>query len=60
MKKTLRKRHRREKYFKSLGLASLCLALLFLGTIFGNILITGIPAFFRTEILAKAAPVGGL
>ena len=56
MKKTLRKRHRREKYFKGLGLASLCLALLFLGTIFGNILITGIPAFFRTEILAASAP----
>lgn len=56
MKKILKKRHRREKCFKGLGFASLCLALLFLGAIFSKILITGIPAFFKTEILAVAAP----
>ena len=39
-----------------MGLFSLCLALLFLGIIFGKILITGLPAFFKTEIEAKSAP----
>lgn len=56
MTTTLRKRHRQEKWFQRMGLFSLCLALLFLGIIFGKILYTGIPAFFKTEIEASSAP----
>ena len=36
-----------------MGFASLCLALLFLGSILGEIIYTGLPAFFRTEIATE-------
>lgn len=49
---SLKKRHRREKWFRRMGLISLCLALLFLGFIFGDIFSTGTSAFLRTEIAA--------
>lgn len=50
----LKKRHRREWYFRYMGLFSLVLALLFLGGIFANIIYKGYPAFLRTEISADA------
>jgi phosphate transport system permease protein len=54
MTSSLRKRHRKEKWFRRMGLFSLCLALLFLSGILGQILYTGTPAFFRTEIAVEA------
>jgi phosphate transport system permease protein len=54
MKATLKKRHRREKLFRLMGLFSLLLALLFLGGIFTNIIYKGYPAFFQTEIAANS------
>src|SRR5436190_22136981 len=55
MKTILKKRHRKEKLFRCLGLFSLFLTLLFLGSIFTNIIYKGYPAFFRTEIAASSA-----
>lgn len=49
----LKRRHRNEKLFKCMARASLILALLFLGCILGEIIYTGYPAFFRTEIAAN-------
>jgi len=46
----LKKRHRREKRFRRMGLFSLILSLLFLGGIFADIIYKAYPAFFRTEI----------
>lgn len=56
MKACLKKRHRREKWFRRMGLTSLCLALLFLGGILSDIVYKGAPAFLRTEIAQEAAP----
>ncbi len=53
MTPSLKKRRRKEKWFRRMGLLSLCLALLFLGGILGEILYTGYPAFLRTEIAAE-------
>lgn len=52
MKAILKKRHRREKWFRRMGLFSILFALLFLGSIFGDIIYKGYPAFLRTEIKA--------
>lgn len=51
---TLKKRHRRERWFRRMGLLSLLLALLFLGSVFCDILYKGYPAFFRTEIAVES------
>ncbi len=51
------KRHRKEKWFRRLGLASLFLALLFLGSIFGEIIYKGYPAFFRTVIARESGQI---
>jgi phosphate transport system permease protein len=53
MTRTLKRRHLKERGFKGAGLLSLCLALLFLGGILGDIIYKGYPAFFRTEIVAN-------
>jgi phosphate transport system permease protein len=53
MTRTLKRRHLKERGFKGVGLLSLCLALLFLGGILGDIIYKGYPAFFRTEIAAN-------
>lgn len=58
MIRTLKRRHLKEKGFKAAGLLSLCLALLFLGGILGDILYKGYPAFLRTEIAAHAGHLG--
>jgi phosphate transport system permease protein len=55
MRRTLKYRHFKEKLFQGAGLFSLCLALLFLGGILGDILYKGIPAFITTEIEATSA-----
>src|SRR5260221_272287 len=47
-------RHRKEKWFRRMGLFSLLLALVFLGSIFGDIIYKGYPAFLRTEIAIEA------
>ncbi len=54
MTKILKKRHRKEKWFRRMGLISLALALLFLGVIFGDIFYKGYPAFLRTEIFVDS------
>jgi phosphate transport system permease protein len=54
MTPSLKKRHRKEKQFKYLGLLSLLLALFFLGGIFGNIMYKGSSAFLSTEIAASS------
>lgn len=54
MNDSLKKRHRKEKWFRRMGLFSLLLALLFLGSIFADIIYKAYPAFFRTEISIKA------
>lgn len=50
MKKNLKNRRRKEKWFRRMGLFSLLLALVFLGSIFSDIIYKGYPAFLRTEI----------
>lgn len=50
MKTSSQKRLRRERYFKRVGFFALTFALLFLGFIFGKIMMTGYSAFFVTEI----------
>src|SRR5690606_24029264 len=50
MKNSSKKRLRRERNFKRLGLATLCFTVLFLGFIFGKIIYSGYPAFLITEI----------
>lgn len=57
MKISTRRRHRREKCFRYMGLFSLVLTLLFLGGIFANIIYKGYPAFFRTEIAATVGQI---
>lgn len=54
MKIALQKRHRKERWFRRMGLFSLLLALFFLGGIFADIIHKGYPAFLRTEISASA------
>ncbi|MBS0271447.1 MAG: phosphate ABC transporter permease PstA [Proteobacteria bacterium] len=56
MKLILKKRHRREKWFKRTGQMSLYLVLFFLGVIFMEIFSTGYSAFLRTEIAGGSAP----
>jgi len=53
MNTSLKKRHRKEKRFRLMGLFCLVFALLFLGGIFGNIIYKAYPAFFRTEIATQ-------
>lgn len=52
---SLKIRHLKERWFKRAGFMSLCLALLFLGCVFADIIYKGYPAFFRTEIASNAA-----
>lgn len=51
---SLKKRHRREKRFRRLGLLSLVFSLFFLGAILGEIIYKGYSAFLITEIAAQA------
>lgn len=50
MRRTLKFRHFKERLFQGAGLFSLCLAILFLAGILGDILYKGIPAFITTEV----------
>ena len=53
MRRSLKRRHFKEKLFRWMGLLSVCLALLFLGGILGDIVYKGYSAFLTTEVAVE-------
>ena len=50
LRKTLRKRHARERRFRVFGLVSVCVAIACVVLLFGSILSRGLPAFWQSSV----------